>query len=108
VTFYSGSLFTEKNSSNQIVTHLNQGLMETLQTLSYPSIYQQALNSVNTLLSKATYNFVKKLFTIWVYDYVIKYKTEFVSRVLKFLKDDVKANNIYDGIKGSSEYALNK
>ena len=90
VKFDTNSLFTliEGNSteSNATVTHLNQGLLEALTTLTNPSQYQQGLNSLYLLFNKAIGTpdeFIRKLFTVFAYEYLIVNQNKVLNTMLK-------------------------
>lgn len=67
---------------------INQGVLETLHTLTHPSIEQYGMNALKILVDKAigtdtNDNFIRKLFTVWAYDYVIYDKENMISQILK-------------------------
>jgi hypothetical protein len=89
------------------LTHINQGLLETLMTLTKPQIYEQGLNALNLLLNKAigsSEDFIKKLFTVFAFDYLIKEKQKVLNTILRNFYDDL-AENIYSG---NEQYSLGR
>jgi hypothetical protein len=74
-------------------------MLEALTTLTRPSQYQQGLNSLHILFSKAIGTpdeFIKKLFTVYSYDYVMRNSKEKVLKTLLRDFDEDIANALYD------------
>jgi hypothetical protein len=90
---------TESSNTTKFVKHINQGLLETLSTLTNPPQYALALNSLNILLNKVFISpeeFILKLFTVFSFDFLIKEKNKVLNTVLRNFPKD-KALQIYEG-----------
>ncbi len=110
VEFKTNSVFnllTDTSTNNFTLTHLNQGLLEALTTLTNPPLYGEALNSLYLLFNKAIgtpEEFIKKLFTSFAYDYLIAHKEKVLATILRQFPPE-KAEEIYSKNK---EYSLEK
>ena len=100
-----------KNPKNenftQNISHINQGLLELLTTITEPKLFQSGLNALNILIKKALgtpEEFTKKLFTVFAFDFIIKDKTKVLNTILRSFPPK-QALLIYEG---DSDYSLNR
>lgn len=78
-------------------------MVELLHSLSNPPIYKTVMNGLNILRKNILIpeNFLKKFFTVFAYEKILKNKKMVIKSILSNYKNDV-AERIYSGSKDFS------
>jgi hypothetical protein len=102
----ASSEYKPSNITNSTITHISQGLLETLYSLSTPIPYKDAVRSVKLLKDFLTVErgeeFRKKVIAKYTFDKVTS-NSAFLDMVLyKAISDKQKADKVYQGDKDYS------
>ena len=87
---YEYEIIPSSKTKDEKFNIINLGMIETIETLANPPLYQKGINSIQYLLNKAFQNpisFIKYLFTYDIYQKVVKYDSEVKTKILKGIEE---------------------
>ena len=105
---YEYEIMPGSKTKNGKFNTINLGMMETLETLANPPLYQKGINSIQYLFKKAFQNpisFIKYIFTDYIYENIIKDETQVKNIILKGIDND-KVDKILSNDEKYAKYSF--
>ena len=106
---YEYEMINGLKTNNEKINTTNLGMIETIETLANPPLYQKGINSIQYLFNKAFQNsisFIKYMFTYSIFKNIVSDKDQVKNKILSGISDE-KVDKILSNDEKYSKYSFN-